>query len=116
MYYAERAVLLRHSKAVWRMGHGNPITYELLTGAGILELMVAATRMLRELIERTSQVRLRGQRAARTLSADHRPGPASAGSTPSWATCANGCETGSISDRLRGGRRPADLALGRRDR
>jgi hypothetical protein len=51
MDYAERAILLRQSKAVWRMGHGNPITYELLTGADILELMVAATSMMRELIE-----------------------------------------------------------------
>ena len=30
MDYAERAILLRRSKAVWRMGHGNPVTYELL--------------------------------------------------------------------------------------
>jgi hypothetical protein len=52
MTYAERAVLLHQSKALWRMGHGNPITYELLTGAGILELMVAATCVLRELITR----------------------------------------------------------------
>jgi hypothetical protein len=51
MDYAERAILLRRSEAVWRLGHGNPITYELLTGAGILELMVAATGVLRELIE-----------------------------------------------------------------
>ena len=50
MDYAERAILLKRSSAVWRMGHGNPITYELLTGAGILELMVAATRVLRELV------------------------------------------------------------------
>jgi hypothetical protein len=51
MQYAERAVLLRCSEAVWRMGHGNPITYELLTGADFLELMVAGTTVLRELIE-----------------------------------------------------------------
>ena len=51
MDYAERAILLRRSEAVWRMGHGNPITYELLTGADVLELMVAATSMMRELIE-----------------------------------------------------------------
>ncbi len=51
MDYAERAILLHRSEAVWRMGHGNPITYELLTGADILELMVAATKMMRELIE-----------------------------------------------------------------
>ncbi len=50
MDYAERAVLLRRSDALWRMGHGNPVTYELLTGAGILELMIEATRVLRELI------------------------------------------------------------------
>lgn len=50
MDYAERAVLLRRSSALWRMGHGNPITYELLTGGGILELMIAGTRVLRELI------------------------------------------------------------------
>ena len=52
MDYAERAILLKRSNAVWRMGHGNPITYELLTGAGILELMVAGTNVVRELIER----------------------------------------------------------------
>jgi hypothetical protein len=49
---AERAVLLHQSSAIWRMGHGNPVTYELLTGADILELMVAATGVLRELIEK----------------------------------------------------------------
>jgi hypothetical protein len=52
MDYAERAILLHRSPAVWRMGHGNPVTYELLTGAGILEVMVAAGAVLRELIER----------------------------------------------------------------
>jgi hypothetical protein len=51
MDYAERAILLDRSQAVWRMGHGNPVTYELLTGAGILELMVAATKVLRKLVE-----------------------------------------------------------------
>ncbi len=51
MTYAERAVLLRRSRAVWRMGHGNPVPYELITGGANLELMVEATRLLRELIE-----------------------------------------------------------------
>ena len=51
MDYAERAILLRRSQAVWRMGHGNPITYELLTGADVLELMLAATGVIRELVE-----------------------------------------------------------------
>jgi hypothetical protein len=32
MAYAERAVLREKSKACWRMGHGNPAPYELLTG------------------------------------------------------------------------------------
>ena len=52
MSYAERAILLRKSRAVWRMGHGNPIPYELLTGGGVFELMVASTQILRELIEK----------------------------------------------------------------
>jgi hypothetical protein len=51
MDYAERAILQRCSAAVWRMGHGNPVTYELLTGADVLELMVAGTSVMRELIE-----------------------------------------------------------------
>jgi hypothetical protein len=50
--YAERAILLRRSQARWRMGHGNPITYELLTGGGNLDLMVQATQVLRELVEK----------------------------------------------------------------
>jgi hypothetical protein len=49
--YAERAILLRKSKAVWLMGHGNPITYELLTGGNNLDLMVQATGLLREMVE-----------------------------------------------------------------
>jgi len=49
--YAERAILLNHSQAKWRMGHGNPVTYELLTGGGNLELMVEATNAVRGLIE-----------------------------------------------------------------
>ncbi len=51
LQYAERAILQRRSTACWRMGHGNPITYELLTGGGNLELMVAATKVLREFVE-----------------------------------------------------------------
>jgi hypothetical protein len=50
MDYAERAILLRRGEAIWRMGHGNPITYELLTGGGILDLMIASTKVLRDLI------------------------------------------------------------------
>jgi hypothetical protein len=49
--YAERAILLHRSEAVWRMGHGNPLTYELLTGGGNLDVMVQATNVLRALVE-----------------------------------------------------------------
>lgn len=51
MAYAERAILLRRSKAAWRMGHGNPAPYELITGSGNLDLMVESTRIIRELVE-----------------------------------------------------------------
>ncbi|MBY0528472.1 MAG: hypothetical protein K2R98_34090 [Gemmataceae bacterium] len=50
--YAERAILLRRSKAPWLMGHGNPINYELLTGGALLELMVEGTRVVKELVEK----------------------------------------------------------------
>jgi hypothetical protein len=50
--YAERAILLRESKAPWLMGIGHPVPYELLTGGSNLELMVAATTVMRELVER----------------------------------------------------------------
>jgi hypothetical protein len=51
MAFAERAVLLRRSSAPWRMGHGNPAPYELITGsAGTLDLMIEATRLLEEFI------------------------------------------------------------------
>lgn len=51
MSYAERAILLHRSNAVWRMGHGSPAPLELLTGGGFVELMVRATRVIRELVE-----------------------------------------------------------------
>jgi hypothetical protein len=50
MSYAERAVLLRKSKAPWRMGHGQPAPYELLTGSGSMELLRRSLDLLRELI------------------------------------------------------------------
>jgi hypothetical protein len=51
MAYGERAILLRRSDAPWRMGHGSPAPWELLTGSGSLDLMIEATKVLRELIE-----------------------------------------------------------------
>jgi hypothetical protein len=50
MAYAERAVLLRRSDALWRMGHGNPAPYELLTGSGSRELLESSLGLLRELV------------------------------------------------------------------
>src|SRR5439155_7279012 len=51
MSYAERAILLHRSTATWRMGHGNPAPYELITGSGSLDLMIEATKIIRELVE-----------------------------------------------------------------
>ena len=51
MSYAERAVLLSHGKAVWRMGHGSPAPLELLIGAGSPDLMMESVRVMRGLIE-----------------------------------------------------------------
>lgn len=48
--YAERAVLLDRSDARWRLGHGNPVTFQLLTGSGMLELVKASLELLRRLI------------------------------------------------------------------
>src|SRR5579859_7751006 len=51
MAYAERALLLERSIAAWRMGHGNPAPYEILTGSGNMDLMVAGTPVIRRLVE-----------------------------------------------------------------
>jgi hypothetical protein len=50
MAYAERAVLLDKSDAVWRMGHGNPTPYELVTGSGMPELLRASLALMKRLI------------------------------------------------------------------
>jgi len=50
MTYAERAVLLHKAKAPWRMGHGHPAPYELLTGSGSMELLRRSLEVLSELI------------------------------------------------------------------
>jgi hypothetical protein len=50
MTYAERAVLLRKSSAQWRMGHGNPTPYELLTGSGMPDLLKQSLTLLEELV------------------------------------------------------------------
>lgn len=49
--YAERAILLKRSRAAWLMGHGNPAAHELLSGAaGSIDLVIESTRVLEELI------------------------------------------------------------------
>lgn len=55
MAYAERAILLHKSQAVWRMGHGHPVPYELLTGGGLvingdMPLLRYSMKMWRELL------------------------------------------------------------------
>src|SRR6266436_3650706 len=55
MAYAERAILLHKSQALWRMGHGHPVPYELLTGGGLvidgdMPLLRYSMNMWRELL------------------------------------------------------------------
>lgn len=50
MAFAERAVLLKRSSAPWRMGHGNPAPYEVLTGSGMVELADRGLDVLEELV------------------------------------------------------------------
>lgn len=55
MAYAERAILLHKSQAIWRMGHGHPVPYELLTGGGLvinkdMPLLRYSMKMWRELL------------------------------------------------------------------
>jgi hypothetical protein len=50
MAYAERAVLVECATSPWRMGHGNPAPYELLTGSGDMTLLRVSLAMLRRLI------------------------------------------------------------------
>lgn len=51
MAWAERAFLLERSEAQWRMGHGNPTPYELVTGewASDLDMQEAALDLMRQL-------------------------------------------------------------------
>lgn len=50
MAYAERAILARKSEAPWRLGHGSPAPYELLTGSGSMELLTQSLDILEELL------------------------------------------------------------------
>jgi len=50
MTYAERAVLTDRATAPWRMGHGNPLAYEILTGSGLVELIRLGVPLLSRLV------------------------------------------------------------------
>ncbi len=53
MSYAERAILKDKSSALWRLGHGNPTPYELLTGfwANSIEMLEKSMRLFEWYIE-----------------------------------------------------------------
>ncbi len=50
MTYGERAVLTDKATAPWRMGHGNPLAYELLTGSGDSRIIELSLPLLRRLV------------------------------------------------------------------
>jgi len=50
MTFAERKILLDKSSTDWRIGHGSPCPYELLTGSGSMPLLEASLKVLRRLI------------------------------------------------------------------
>jgi hypothetical protein len=50
MTYAERAILAHKATAPWRVGHGNPTPYELLTGSGSMELLNSSMQIMRHLV------------------------------------------------------------------
>jgi len=51
MTFAERSVLMNMCQAPWRMGHGNPTPYELLTGSGMKELLEKSIPVLTALVK-----------------------------------------------------------------
>lgn len=50
MTYMERAVLADKAQAPWRVGHGNPLAYELMSGAGLTELIEKSIPVLDRLV------------------------------------------------------------------
>jgi hypothetical protein len=56
MTYAERAVLAYKASAPWRIGHGNPMPYELLTGSGNMDLLRSSLQVVRDLMLRHQKV------------------------------------------------------------
>jgi hypothetical protein len=49
MTFGERAVLAYKADSPWRMGHGNPLAYELLTGSGDHRIISLSLPVLRQL-------------------------------------------------------------------
>lgn len=56
MTYAERAILTRKSTAIWRVGHGDPTPYDLLTGSGSKSLLEKSLEVMHELIHQHRKV------------------------------------------------------------
>lgn len=50
MAYAERAVLLDKCNSIWRMGHGSPTPYELVTGSGMPDLLRSSLDLMKRLV------------------------------------------------------------------
>jgi hypothetical protein len=50
MSFMERAVLADKVQATWRLGHGNPLAYEILTGSGMAELIDLGISVLERLV------------------------------------------------------------------
>ncbi|QJW98362.1 hypothetical protein [Frigoriglobus tundricola] len=51
MSFAEAKVLLDHTNAVWRLGHGSPAPYQLLAGAGNPDMAIESIKVLRRMID-----------------------------------------------------------------
>ena len=51
MAYAERKILVDKCRAEWRIGHGQPCPYELLTGSGQMTLLERALEVMRRMID-----------------------------------------------------------------
>jgi hypothetical protein len=50
MEYGERALLAEKSTKLWRMGHGVPMPYEMITGSGQRRMITASLEMLPKLL------------------------------------------------------------------
>jgi hypothetical protein len=78
MSYAERALLAFKSDRPWRMGHGNPFSYEVFTGAGHPEIPVRGAAVLTELFGVHKQAVFvpsdLADRGPKTIAAALRPG------------------------------------------